>query len=376
MRPYVDPITWMPFHVDLSKLPNTCWLDLGEFVAGIRALDHAALGLVDGRPFVRALNAQAILARFAMDGLVIPITVIEQTLAEGAKRAGTVPFGKELEAFLSASDHLPDAPASNTTLDARYLADLHAMVGGPGDGAGTMRWRSTTMEGKPWEGVPHEVITPFVEDLMDWLNSADLAAPDPELDAPYRVIRCLLAELYLAWIRPFSMGHHRVLAIFDEAILRGSPNLTRTGLFLSIALYRSGPQYAEELGSAARSSDPLPFLTFCIRGMLDELRSVQRRIGHLQQHGLWRAQLLDLFQEGNDAPTRRQRQILLDLAGASGPVPLNRVGSLSPSLAALYAGVSEKTLRRDMDALVQAGLVQRGPNGLRIDLNTLLVFSR
>lgn len=378
MRPYADPLTWMSFQLDLARLPSTCWLDLGELVAGVRALEHTALGLAEGRAVVRDLTAQAIIARCALDGLAVPPTTIHQLLAGDPKGAGTIPVGMQLEAFVSASGGHSGSVVLTTPrpIDAPYLATIHARACGSEAGSSPAPWRSTTPDGKPWEGVPHEVIIPFVEDLLEWLNSADLAAPTAELDAPYRVIRCVLAELYLAWIRPFSTGHHRVMALLVEGILHGASSASTTGQLLSMALYTSGSRYAEELGAAARTSDPLGFLTFCIRAMVDELRSVQHRIGRLQQHGQWRAQLLDLFQEGNDAPTRRQRQVLLDLADANGPVPLSRISTLSPALAALYAGVSEKTLRRDMDALVQAGLVQRGPSGLRIDLNTLLVFNR
>ena len=47
---------------------------------------------------------------------------------------------------------------------------------------------------------------------------------------------------------------------------------------------------------------------------------------------------------------------------------------LSPTLAKLYADVSEKTLRRDVDALLEAGVIQREADGLRVDLSNLLAF--
>ena len=126
---------------------------------------------------------------------------------------------------------------------------------------------------------------------------------------------------------------------------------------------------------AAATRDPIPFLTFCVRRMLTELRALQHHIISLQQHGLWRAQLLDLFVDGNDAPTRRQRQILLDLAETRTSIPQNRLPSISPALATLYAGVSEKTLRRDVQALLDADLIQRDNAGYRVDLDGTLVFS-
>ena len=40
----------------------------------------------------------------------------------------------------------------------------------------------------------------------------------------------------------------------------------------------------------------------------------------------------------------------------------------------MYAGVSEKTLRRDVDHLEQLGTILRGPDGFRIRLERLLAF--
>jgi hypothetical protein len=108
--------------------------------------------------------------------------------------------------------------------------------------------------------------------------------------------------------------------------------------------------------------------------MIEVLQGLHDRVREAQLRGQWRAQLLELFQDGNDAPTRRQRQVLLDLASTDRPVPLNRIDRLSPTLAKLYADVSEKTLRRDVDALLEAGVIQREADGLRVDLSNLLAF--
>ena len=66
--------------------------------------------------------------------------------------------------------------------------------------------------------------------------------------------------------------------------------------------------------------------------------------------------------------------MLLDLASADAPVPLGLLDSLSPALAKLYAGVSEKTLRRDVDALLGAGVVHKDADGLSVDLSNVLAF--
>lgn len=371
MRAYNDTITWLRFRTELEQAPPSFWLLLGDLVAGMKHLSGIPLPVAEARSLERDLVASAMHARLALDGNVLPLEHIHRHLESRTKTPVRVRSHAELEALVQmVSDRTPIA------LEVDGLKHLHRsiMVGSDEDPR-PGQWRLLATGGRPFEGVPPEVIGLFTEELCDWLGSAELAAPATEEKEAYAVIRMLLAELYLAWIRPFTSAHSRFATAVGVAILRNAEMPKWAAHLASIAFHRQAREFQRQVQEASEGvADPIPFMAFALRAMLGVLQEFHARVREKQLQGQWRAQLLELFQEGNDKPTRRQRQVLLDLATADSPIARNRLDSLSPTLAKLYAGVSGKTLRRDVDALLEAGVVQKGPDGLRVDLSNLLAF--
>ncbi|MBL7946606.1 MAG: hypothetical protein JNN32_11135 [Flavobacteriales bacterium] len=377
MRAYQDTITWLTFRVELKKAPPSFWLQLGQLDAGLRHLNGVPLAAAEARSVERDLVIRGVQSRLALDGVILPYEAIRSHLAGGSKPGAKVAGRAEVLGFLSslgASGTSPHPPATDVSPEG--LKRIHAtLFTGGSDQERAGHWRIIPIGGRPWEGVPHEVVGLFAEELCDWLKSAELAAPAADEEQAWAVIRMLLAELYLFWIRPFTTGHARVAGVLGARLLRSAGSGPHAAHLLAIALHRNAAEFQRQVQHAAEgSADPTPFLAFAVRAMNEVLHEVHARVRDLQMRGQWRAQLLELFQDGNDEPTRRQRQVLLDLASADLPVPLNGLSILSPALAKLYAGVSEKTLRRDVDALLQAGVLQREPEGLRVDLTNILAF--
>jgi len=56
---------------------------------------------------------------------------------------------------------------------------------------------------------------------------------------------------------------------------------------------------------------------------------------------------------------------VLDLSDVVDPIPLTELRHISPRGAELYAGRSDKTLRRDIDLLEEKGLIARAKEGVR-----------
>ena len=56
---------------------------------------------------------------------------------------------------------------------------------------------------------------------------------------------------------------------------------------------------------------------------------------------------------------------MLGLYEEQEPTAIGMISQLDPELARLYAGVSNKTLQRDVDALVDRGALQRTAEGVR-----------
>ena len=60
---------------------------------------------------------------------------------------------------------------------------------------------------------------------------------------------------------------------------------------------------------------------------------------------------------------------MLDLSPAREPVAVGKITELTPRLAKTYAGISAKTLQRDLAAVEEMELVERKPEGVRAGVN-------
>ena len=62
------------------------------------------------------------------------------------------------------------------------------------------------------------------------------------------------------------------------------------------------------------------------------------------------------------------------MTAQSAPLAPAQVRHVSPRIAEAYAGKTDKTVQRDINALVNMGLVERTPTGIRVKRELLLAF--
>ncbi len=377
MRPYNETITWLRFRLELRHAPPSFWLLLGECAGALRHLSGTPLPSVEARVLERDLLAKSINGRLTMDGLNVSQEQVIQQLRTRTIPALTSNSGAaETEALLATWQSVRSEHPAHTTLTPESLQSLHGqLVSGTTEEGTAGTWRLHPVGPVLTDGVPPVVIGLFVEELCDWMAGPGLRAPTAEETLAYGLLRMLVTELYLAWIHPFPTAHGRLLGSVAQSILAMDGLSSVAGHLASIHFHRHGREYHTQITQAAEgAADPIPFLAFGLRGIAEGARELHARVRDLQVNGQWRAQLLDLFNNAEDGPTRRQRQLLLDLGDRDLPVPLNELTDLSTPLAKLYAGVSEKTLRRDVDALTAVGVLRRSPEGLRVERGNLLAF--
>lgn len=378
MRSYEETITWLRYRIDLEGAPPSFWLILGGCAAEIRHLGSIPLSGAEARRSERNVLASGMHARLAMDGINLSTDQIEQHLSGKLRLPATQESAQlELDALLHAEQQIrhgtrgKSAPLTPDRIQAihRTLTERSTEQDLPG------QWRSQPLGSKPSDGVPPEVIGLFMEELCDWLNSPELTSPSEEETVAYALIRLLLAELYLVWIRPFAVGHARVSGIVAQYLLAEAGVGSTAEHLVAMHFHRHGREFQRQVSQASEGqADPIPFITYALRGLAEGLRELHERVRIMQTSGQWRAQLLDLFSDATDGPTQRQRRLLLDLGEYMDPVPLTRLPKLSTALANLYAGVSEKTLRRDVDALVSAGVLRKSTEGFMVERGNLLAF--
>lgn len=219
---------------------------------------------------------------------------------------------------------------------------------------------------------------PLLDNLCQWLaqelsretQNAETASSQQSTLAFSKTVMCaVFAHLFLAMIHPFGDGNGRLSRVIEVKVLveGGIPemsahllsnhyNSTRSdyhGLMDEIAL---SPRFPAE-----------KFFHYALQGFVDGLDEQLEEIRAEQASIAWESYIHKLFTGKTSKPELRQRDIALALLDEKDPTDASALPRLTPSLQAAYAGKSQKTLTRDINALEETGILTR-KNG-KISLN-------
>lgn len=377
MGPFDETITWIRFKTDLRQAPPSFWLLLGECVAMAHHLRGAPLPPVESRSLDNELLAYGLLARVVLDGSTLRA---EQVLLhlDGRLRAPASQSQDvvDLDNLFHASQRLQVGISNGTgTLSPERILELHGTLTQVEGKKPRSIWRDGPMPPGGLSGVPSEMIPLFMVELCDWLNGPELQPPTPEETPHYAILRSLISELYLSWIQPVKVAGYRLAGLIGQQLLSAGGLSGSWTSLTAVHYHRTRPEFLRQISHAAQGvGDPIPFLAYSLKGLLDGLRELSSAIRNAQTHGQWRAHVEDLFEDVNGPQRIRQRTLLLGLSEEKDPVPVGNIALLNPELARLYAGVSTKTLQRDLEALEDLGAVQRNPEGIRARREVVLGF--
>ena len=367
-RPYERTHPWLTFKLDLSRLRPTDWLALGRAVADC---EHIADTPLD--PSVAAEIHQLYLAKGAL-----ATTAIEgNTLSEAEARAaiaGTLELPpsrahlkRELEnivgacnklvAQLRVAGRLPLTVAALTEMNASVLDGLeveaHVQPGKVRTGNATVgRYRCPEARDARF----------LLERLCSTLT--DMSTPDIDPTA-FAILKAIFAHLYLVWIHPFGDGNGRTGRLLELAILLEAGLPQPVCHLLSNHYNQTRPAYYRQLARASQAKDgPYGFIAYALAGFVDGLQEEKRLIREHQWQVAWVHFVHESFRDARGATDRRRRVLALALSSRKEPVALDEATNLSADVARVYAGLSRRTLMRDVEILRQRGLVLVGPEGL------------
>src|SRR6185312_13275240 len=222
--------------------------------------------------------------------------------------------------------------------------------------------------------------------LCDWLNSDAFRTEDPRMRVPLAIVKATVAHLYLAWIHPFGDGNGRTARLLELQILLSARLAAPTTQLLSNHYNRTRSEYYRQLEAASGTQSPLAFIHYAVEGFVDELRAQLDRIWSMQYADRWEQFVYETFGEIRAASERRRLRLVKDISRASivpaagvglpglTPVPRGELRHLSPQLAELYAGRTERTLTRDLDDLVGRDLIRRARSGYYPASDRVLAF--
>ena len=240
---------------------------------------------------------------------------------------------------------------------------------------------------------PRRRTTEFTADVA----AADVAAPtDPPApvgrtfqDAHRRrmaegILKATLAHLYIAWIHPYGDGNGRTARLVEYLLLARAGIPFPSAHLMSNHFNLTRNRYYRELdrssrvdchGRGADQGDAFGFMEYAVRGFVDGLAEQCRCIEQVQLELAWEHFVFQTFRQTKQTPaTRRRREVVLALSPLDEPVRKRGVPSLTSQVARMYADRTGKTLTRDLNWLVGAGLIERGPEGYRARMEQMKAF--
>jgi Fic family protein len=379
MRTFERTHPWIRFELDLRRLPHRVWLLLGEaqskceHIAGVPLRPDTALKLH------RLFLARGALATTAIEGNTLSeeeaLAVIDERLELPESRAY---LGREILNIAGACDKIVSGvrSASGGLSSEQILefnrAILHGLPPKPDVVPGQVRTHPVRVA--QYHGAPHEDCAWLLDRLCGWLNQAELRGSPGERIA-LAVVRAVLAHIFIAWIHPFGDGNGRTARLVEFSILLAAGVPSPAAHLLSNHYNQTRSEYYRQLQAASASGgDLIPFIAYAVEGFVDGLREQLAHIREQQTDIAWRNLVDEAFRNAKTVTAIRQRDLVLDLSQKPGWVVTAEIPTLSPQLARAYASKKSKTVTRDINALVELGLIERVGPRVRAKREIILAF--
>ena len=210
--------------------------------------------------------------------------------------------------------------------------------------------------GDPWQDCPH-----LIDRLCDWLNN-EFDPPSNELKFSYAIIKSIIANLYIAWVHPVGGGNGRTARLIEFLLLVQSGVPLPACHLLSNHYNKTRSRYYAELDRSHKAKDGLVrFIIYAMQGFVDGLKEQLNYIRDQQWRVTWENYVHDVFRDTDTLAGKRQRHLVLDLPDT--PTPRKKLARISVRVAEAYANKGDKTLSRDINALLKMKLLVRTGTG-------------
>ena len=386
MRTYEKTHPWINFTLDLNKASHKHWLMLGAASSKCAHVSGVPLLPVVAAELSKLYLAKGALATAAIEGN----TLTEEEVAKHLEGKLQLPPSKaylkqELDNIIRAcnliSGNLLKGNPKEITVEMAKLynqmvldeLDLEEDVV-PGE----IRKHSVgvwTYRGAPAEDCPY-----LLERLCEWLN--EFIPPSDDEKMVFGIVKAIICHIYLAWIHPFGDGNGRTARLLEFHILIscGVPDLSAQLLSNHYNMTRT--DYYKQLDASHKSGGNIfPFISYALQGFVDGLNEQIEIIRRQQVIVHWKDYVHEMFSNKDGKSEVRRRRLIIDMSSMTNDmsslcetIPLNQLRYITPRIAEAYAGLTDKTLVRDVIALIKMGLVEKMKDGFRAKPETMFAF--
>ena len=108
----------------------------------------------------------------------------------------------------------------------------------------------------------------------------------------------------------------------------------------------------------------MPFIKYAVQGLLDGLREQVAEIRKYQLEIMWSNHVHEVFGNTKSPALIRRRNLVLDISKCSGPVRISQLREVSARTVEAYRNKTMMTVKRDVWAIQEAGLIVRSRQGI------------
>ena len=382
-REYERTHPHLDFNLDLRTAPPSTWALLGEAKSKSEHIGRALLTPETAAELMQVYLAKGMLATTAIEGNTLSEDEVRELLAGELRLPPSREYLQRevqnvLDAFNEAYAEIVADPEQSITVErlcrfnARILEGLEVE-----DGVVPGELRTGSVVVGRYRAAPARDCEFLLRRLCEWLNGDSFEAPaeQPSLAAPLAIVKAVAAHLYLAWIHPFGDGNGRTARLLELQILVRAGFPPPACQLLSNHYNLTRADYYRQLDRASRANDELGFLNYAVRGFVDQLREQLEVIWREQYGDRWEQFVYQSFGRIHSETQHRRLRMVLALSAryreTAEPVAKRDILELTPELARAYAAKTEKTLSRDVNAVLETGLIRAEEGGLVPSLEQL-----
>ncbi len=369
-RKYEETHPWLTFAFDANRLGVPTWTHLGECFSKCQHLIGTPLKPAFADKLAEIYLRRGALASAAIEGNSLSEAELGEILDKKKKLPKSQQYLEEeiqniihtlndVKLSVMAKEKFQLTPEWIMKVHAQLLAGLEEpeyVVPG--------KTRKVSVVVGNYKGVPAEDVDFLIQKLCDWVNTMLLEIDEERATSPDAAFIktffvAILAHLYIAWIHPFGNGNGRTARVIECAIFAHSELVPwiSTNL-LSDYFNRTRNKYYERLAATSRNGDVSGFIAYSAIGLRDQLRDQIIMVQGEQKKVAWANYVHEVLDRESSTVSHRCRKLVLAMQVGE-VLSAQDIQFLSPAIASNYGPGREKTFKRDLNRLVELGLLEK-----------------
>ncbi len=376
-RKYQETHPWITFIFDARNLNFKIWLLLGEAKSKFEHIKGAPLLPEVSQRLYNVYLAKGALATTAIEGN----TLSEKEVEDRIKGKLTLPpskeyLGREIDNVVNVLNHVGNQLIKGTRSEKFTVDDIKeynrlilkdlpiAKEVVPGE------FRKHEVGIARYRGAPPEDLDYLMNRYVNWLND-EFVFPSDQKEI-YGILKAIMAHLYFVWIHPFGDGNGRTARLVEFQILLSVGAPAMAAQLLSNHYNQTRSEYYRNLDLTSRGGEISDFLLYALQGFVDGLRTEIELIQGQQISVHWINHIHNSFRGKHTIADERQKELMLELSKkVNDEFLMQEIRHISPRIAEMYAGLSDRTFSRDIDSLVEMNLILKSKDHFSCNIEIL-----